>query len=66
MTELNKGEMRFARGERGWYDRLQIWTGTEWRDVEAGGQLAGAVLPSPSPAVGGRFETLKKGFESQS
>jgi len=40
MTELNKGEMRFAKGDRGWYDRLQIWTGTEWRDVEAGGELA--------------------------
>jgi len=33
MTELNKGEMRFAKGDRGWYDRLQIWTGTEWEDI---------------------------------
>ena len=43
MTELNsgrrtavKGEMRFARSERGWYERLQMWTGTEWQDVTPG------------------------------
>jgi hypothetical protein len=30
---------------------------------EAGGELAGAVLPSPSPAVGGRFEIPQKNFE---
>ena len=33
MTELNKSEMRFAKGDRGWYDRLQMWTGTEWQDI---------------------------------
>jgi len=33
MTEVNKGDMRFARGKQGWYDRLQIWTGTEWQDI---------------------------------
>ena len=33
MTELNKGDMRFARSDRGWYDRLQIWTGTDWKDI---------------------------------
>jgi hypothetical protein len=36
MTEVNKGDMRFARGERGWYDRLQMWTGTEWQDITPG------------------------------
>jgi len=36
MTELNKGDMRFARGEQGWYDRLQMWTGTEWQDITPG------------------------------
>ena len=33
MAELSKGEMRFAKGDRGWYDRLQMWTGTEWKDI---------------------------------
>jgi len=34
MTELNIGDMRFAKSKRGWYDNLQIWTGTEWRDCD--------------------------------
>ena len=56
MAQIDKGAFRVVATESGWLTKLQIWTGTEWRDVEAGGELAGAVLPSPSPAVGGRFE----------
>ncbi len=35
MTDLNVGDMRFTKSERGWYDHLQIWTGTEWRDCDS-------------------------------
>ena len=52
MTELNKGEMRFARGERGWYDRLQIWTGTEWQDITPGSAPS---LKQPALQALGRF-----------
>ena len=46
MTELNKGDMRFARSDRGWYDRLQMWTGTEWQDITPGpAASANAALP---------------------
>jgi hypothetical protein len=34
MTELNIGDMRFTKSEHGWYDHLQVWTGTEWRDCD--------------------------------
>jgi len=52
MTELDKGEMRFARGERGWYDRLQIWTGTEWQDITPGSSPS---LKQPALQALGRF-----------
>jgi len=56
VTENDKGAFRVVANERGWLTELQVWTGTEWRNIEAGGELAGAVFPLPSPAVGGRFE----------
>ena len=52
MTELNKGEMRFARGKRGWYDRLQIWTGMEWQDITPGSAPS---LKQPALQALGRF-----------
>ena len=52
MAELNKGEMRFARGERGWYDRLQMWTGTEWQDITPKSESS---LKQPALQALGRF-----------
>jgi len=52
MTELNKGDMRFARGEQGWYDRVQIWTSTEWQDITPG---SASSLKHPALQALGRF-----------
>jgi len=52
MTELNKGDMRFARSDRGWYDRLQMWTGTEWKDITPGSTSS---LKQPALQALGRF-----------
>lgn len=52
MTELNKGDMRFARSDRGWYDRLQMWTGTEWEDITP---ASAPSLKQPALQALGRF-----------
>jgi|DEB0MinimDraft_6_1074348.scaffolds.fasta_scaffold01932_7 hypothetical protein len=52
MAERSKGEMRFARGKQGWYDRLQIWTGTEWQDITPG---SASSLKQPALQALGRF-----------
>ena len=52
MTELNKGDMRFARSERGWYERLQMWTGTEWEDITP---ASAPSLKQPALQALGRF-----------